>query len=130
MMARSISVRLSAFASLRYAGVSITVCIGTIYGSAGEIARRGWRHAPRCRQRSLDDILVSWAGKSRASPLWTVSLRITHPKQLAREHRVIIGSGVRRQATPTTLNADSDSLGQASTARPCLAASAHRHGSS
>ena len=40
-----------------------------------------------------------------------------------------MGSVVRRQVTPTTLTADSDSLGQASTARPRVAASGHRHGS-
>src|SRR5882724_5321952 len=74
--------------------------------------------------------MVRFSGiKFAAGLAYEVSLRITQPKQLAVEHRVAIASGVRRQATPTTLDADSDSLGQASTARPCLVASGHRHGS-
>jgi len=57
-----------------------------------------------------------------------VPLRITHPRKLAGEHRVIIVSGMLGQATPPTRDADADPLGQASAARTCLAASGHRHG--
>jgi|SRR6266446_6966619 len=57
-----------------------------------------------------------------------VPLRITHPRKLAGEHRVIIVSGRLGQATPPTRDADADPRGQASAARPCLAASGHRHG--
>src|SRR6266851_9359579 len=61
-------------------------------------------------------------------PPWKVPLRITHPRKLAGEHRVIIVSGMLGQATPPTRDADADPLGQASAARTCLAASGHRHG--
>ncbi len=60
----------------------------------------------------------------------TVKFRITHTKKLAVEHRVIIASGVLGQATPTTLDADADPIGQASAARTRLVASGHTGGSS
>ena len=57
-----------------------------------------------------------------------VPLRITHPRKLAGEHRVIIVLGMLGPATPPTLDADADPIGQASAARTCMAASGHRHG--
>jgi hypothetical protein len=57
-----------------------------------------------------------------------VPLRITHPRKLAGEHRVIIVSGMLGQATPPTLDADAAPIGQARAARTCLAASGHHHG--
>ena len=59
-----------------------------------------------------------------------VNIRITHSKQLAVEHRIIIALGVLGQATPTTLDADSDPIGQASAAHTRLVASGHTEGSS
>lgn len=47
-----------------------------------------------------------------------VNIRLTHPKKSAAEHRVIIALGVIRQKAPTTLDAGSDPLGQATAERP------------
>jgi len=69
-----------------------------------------------------------WATEHYGSAYSMVPLQITHPRKSAGEYRVVIVSGMLGQATPPTLDGDSDSIGQASAARPCLAASRHRHG--
>ena len=59
-----------------------------------------------------------------------VNIRLTHPKKSAAEHRVIIALGVMGKKAPATLDAGADPLGQATAARPPLAASGSRHGPS
>src|SRR6267378_6302345 len=56
-----------------------------------------------------------------------VNIRITHPKKLAAEHRVIMTSGVIGQEAPATLDAGSDPVGQTTAARTRLAVSGYRH---
>jgi hypothetical protein len=59
-----------------------------------------------------------------------VNLRLTHPKKSAVEHGVIITLGVIGEEAPATLDAGSDPVGQANTARTPLAALGSRHGPS
>ena len=56
-----------------------------------------------------------------------VKFRITHPKKLAVEHRVIMTLGVIGQDAPATLDAVSDPVGQTNAARTHLAVSGYRH---
>jgi hypothetical protein len=59
-----------------------------------------------------------------------VNIRLTHPKKLAAEHRVVMALGVIGEEAPATLDAGSDPVGQANAARTPLAASGSRQGPS
>jgi hypothetical protein len=52
-----------------------------------------------------------------------VNIRLTHRKQSAAEHRVIIAPGVIGQDAPAMLDTGSDPVGQANAARTRLTAS-------
>ncbi|MEE9147357.1 MAG: hypothetical protein V3U27_08185 [Candidatus Tectomicrobia bacterium] len=61
--------------------------------------------------------------KSKGSHVLQVNIRLTHRKQSAAEHRVIIAPGVIGQDAPAMLDTGSDPVGQANAARTRLTAS-------
>ena len=61
---------------------------------------------------------------------WQVKFRLTHPKKSAVARRIIIALGVIGEEAPATLDAGSDPVGQANTARTPWAALGARHGPS
>ena len=73
-------------------------------------------------------------GRIHASPppfsVSQVKFRLTHPKKSAVARRIIIALGVIGEEAPATLDAGSDPVGQANTARTPLAALGARHGPS
>ena len=73
---------------------------------------------------TLQAVSLLWTKICRASQ---VKFRITHPKKLAVEHRVIMTLGVIGQDARATLDAVSDPVGQTNAARTRLAVSGYRH---